>query len=278
MTPAGRNGLAIRGHLRRLARHPLLTWLVPIIAPLSAAALLIPSRGHLDSADAALVLVLVTVAIASRGNRGAGALCALVSAISFDFFLTVPYQSFRINGSHDLTTEILFVVVGLLVGELAARGRRHRRAADEGRNELSRLHNLAERIAGGEEPDFVLMTVASELRELLSLQDCRFVWDPPTNKGARIDPDGTVRLNPLRWPTASAGLPTRQVELPVRGRGRNVGTFILTPTPSLPISQERCVVAVALADQLGSVLSGAGYPGDGDGDGDRNGNGNDNGN
>jgi hypothetical protein len=34
-----------------------------------------------------------------------------------------------------------------------------------------------------------------------------------------------------------------------------LGTFILTPTPALPISHERCVVAVALADQLGSALS-----------------------
>ncbi len=53
-------------------------------------------------------------------------------AVSFDFFLTVPYQSFRISGNRDLTTEILFVVVGLLVGELAARGQRHRRAAARG--------------------------------------------------------------------------------------------------------------------------------------------------
>ena len=85
--------------------------------------------------------------------------------------------------------------------------------------DLSRIHDMAERIAGGEEPDFVLMAVASELRDLLALQDCRFVWDPPSGKGAWIDPDGTVRLNPLRWPTTSAGLPTRQVELPVRGAG-----------------------------------------------------------
>ena len=242
---------------RRVMEYPLVTWLVPILAPLGAAALLVPSRGHLDSADDALILVLVTVAVSSRGHRGAAALCALISALSFDYFLTVPYQSFRISSNRDVITEVLFVVVGLLVGELATRGQRHRRAAVEGRNELARLHHMAERIADGEEPDFVLMAVAAELRELLSLEDCRFVREPPSEKGARIDPDGTVRLNPLQWPT-SAGLPTRRVELPVRGGGRNVGTFILTPTPSLPISQERCVVAVALADQLGSMLSGIG--------------------
>jgi K+-sensing histidine kinase KdpD len=230
-------------------------WLVPVLAPVTAALLLVPARKHLQTADGALVLVVVTVAVASGGRRVAAALCALVSAVSFDFFLTRPYESFRISANRDLITELLFVVVGLLVGELAARGQRHRRAAVEGRLDLSRLHDMAERISGGEEPDFVVMAVATELRELLSLQDCRFVWDPPTGKGARIDPDGTVRLNPLQWPSSSAGLPTRQVELAVRGGGRNVGTFILTPTPALPISQERCVVAVALADQLGSILS-----------------------
>jgi hypothetical protein len=99
------------------------------------------------------------------------------------------------------------------------------------------------------------MAVAAELRDLLSLQDCRFVRDPPSGKGAWIDADGTVRLNPLRWPTATAGLPTRQVELPIRGGGRIQGTFILTPTPATLITQERCVVAVALVDQLGTALS-----------------------
>jgi K+-sensing histidine kinase KdpD len=237
-------------------RHrTVVIWVLAVVAPIAVAAALIPARGHLSAADDALVLVVVTVAVASSGRRGAAALAALVAAASFDFFLTRPYQSFRISRQADLTTELLFVVVGLLVGELGARGRMHRRAAAEGRLDLSRIHEMAERIAGGEEPDFVLMAVASELRDLLALQDCRFVWDPPSGKGAWIDPDGTVRLNPLKWPTTSAGLPTKQVELPVRGAGRTLGTFILTPTPALPISRERCVVAVALADQLGSALS-----------------------
>jgi K+-sensing histidine kinase KdpD len=238
-----------------LRQRALLVWLLAVAAPLGMTALLIPARGHLSAANEALILVVVTVAIASAGHRSPAALAALVSAASFDFFLTRPYESFRISNQTDLTTELLFVVVGLLVGEMAARGRRHRQAAAEGRHELTLIHEMAERIAGGEEPDFVLMAVAAELRELLSLQDCRFVWEQPSGKGAWIDPDGTVRLNPLRWPTTVVGLPTKQVELPVRGKGQILGTFILTPTPAIPISQERCVVAVALADQLGSALS-----------------------
>jgi K+-sensing histidine kinase KdpD len=241
---------------RVLDRLPLYwIWFAAVIVPIGVALLLVPSRGHLGPADDALVLVVVTVAIASWGNRGAAALAALVAAASFDFLLTRPYGSFRISRQGDITTEILFVAVGLLVGELAARGRQHQRAAARGHVEISRLHDLAQRIAGGEEPEFVLIAVANELRELLKLQDCRFVWEQPSGKGAWIDNDGTVRLNPLRWPTATAGLPTRQVELPVRGGGRILGTFLLTPTPVAPISHEQCLVAVALVDQLGAALA-----------------------
>jgi K+-sensing histidine kinase KdpD len=245
---------------RRIGRFaernsPWFVWLAALLVPIAVALLLVPSRGHLGPADDALVLVVVTVAIASRGNRGAAALAAIVSAASFDFLLTRPYGSFRISQQGDITTEVLFVAVGLLVGELAARGRRHQRAAARGQLEISRLHDLAQRIADGEEPEFVLIAVANELRELLKLQDCRFVREQPSGKGAWIASDGTVRLNPLRWPTATAGLPTRQVELPVRGGGKILGTFLLTPTPVAPITQEECLVAVALVDQLGAAMA-----------------------
>ncbi len=230
-------------------------WVAAIFVPIAVALALVPSRDHLGAADDALVLVVVTVAIASYGQRIAAAVAALVAAAAFDFLLTRPYESFRIRRQSDITTEILFVAVGLLVGELAARGRRHERAAALGRRELSRIHDVGERIAGGEDPDFVLIAVAGELRELLSLQDCRFVREQPTGKGAWIANDGTVRLNPLRWPSVTAGLPTRSVELPVRGAGRVLGTFILTPTPTTPISHEQCIVAVALVDQLGAALA-----------------------
>ncbi|HWD55089.1 MAG TPA: DUF4118 domain-containing protein [Acidimicrobiales bacterium] len=235
--------------------RPWWIWIAAVFLPIAVALALVPSRGHIGAADDALVLVVVTVAIASWGDRAAAAVAALVSAASFDFLLTRPYGSFRISQHGDITTEVLFVVVGLLVGELAARGRRHQLAAARGRLEISRLHDLGERIAEGEDPEFVLIAVANELRQLLSLLDCRFVREPPSGKGAWIANDGTVRLNPLRWPTATAGLPTKQVELPVRGGGRILGTFLLTPTPVMPISQEQCLVAVALVDQLGATMA-----------------------
>jgi len=230
-------------------------WVLAVLAPVAVALLLVPARDHLTSADDALILVVVTVAIASAGSRARAFVAAIVAAASFDFLLTRPYGSFRISRQADITTEVLFVAVGLIVGELAARGRKSRQAADLGRTEIARLHDLSQRIAEGEDPDFILIAVAGELRQLLNLQDCRFVREQPSGKGAWIAGDGTVRLNPLRWPAATVGLPTQHVELPVRGGGQIVGTFILTPTPSTPISHEQCVVAVSQADQLGASMA-----------------------
>jgi K+-sensing histidine kinase KdpD len=236
-----------------------LIWVAAVVAPIATALLLIPGRGHLSAADDVLVLIVVLVVVASAGNRAAAALAALVSAAAFDFFLTLPYQSFQIHRQADLTTELLFVLVGLLVGELAARGHQYRRDAAEGRHGLNRIHGVAEQIVEGEDPEYVMISVAAQLTDLLTLQDCRFVHRQPSHKGAWIQTDGTVRLNPLTWPTSSAGLPTNQVELPVRGGGAVLGVFLLTPTPARPIPHDRCVVAVALADQLGAAL--AAHPG-----------------
>ena len=70
-------------------------------------------------------------------------------------------------------------MVGLAVGELAARGRRHRDAAGEGRHQLALLHSVTELAATGQDPELVVASAAGELRELLGLRDCRFTERDP---------------------------------------------------------------------------------------------------
>ena len=114
------------------------------------------------------------MAVASTGRRLAAAVAALVSALSFDFFLTRPYQSFRITRHSDLITEILLVVVGLAVGELAARGRRHRDAAWQGRHQMALLHSVTEMAATGRIRRWWWPWPRTSSIELLFLRDCRF--------------------------------------------------------------------------------------------------------
>jgi hypothetical protein len=234
------------------------TWilLAAVVLPLVVSVALLPARGHLDSSDNALILVVVIVAVASTGRRAAAAVAALVAALSFDFFLTRPYYSLRISHHSDLVTEVLLLVVGLAVGELAARGRSQRDAADQGRQQLALLHSVTELAATGQDAELVVAAASSELRQLLELRDCRFTEQIPAGATARVTPAGEVVVGRERWSTDALGLPTRSVDLPVRNGGWLLGHFVLTPTPGRPVSRERLLVAVAIADQVGSALAG----------------------
>jgi hypothetical protein len=229
--------------------------LAAIVAPIAVAAALIPWRAQLDTADNALFLVVVIVAVASTGRRAAAATAAVVSAISFDFFLTRPYESFRITRHSDFITEILLLIVGLAVGELAARGRRHRDAAWQGRHQMALLHSVTELAATGRDARLVVATASHEISELLSLRACRFSPRATDGVTARVTPDGHVMVGHELWPTEDLGLPTRNIDLPVRSGGWLLGHFLLTPTPGKPVSSDRLLVAVAIADQVGVALA-----------------------
>ncbi len=224
-------------------------------APVIVAALLIPGRGHLNAANNALILVVAVVAVAANGSRLAAAVAALSAAISFDFFLTTPYYSLRIARWEDVITDALLLVVGLVVGDLAARGRAHRARSDQRSGEVATMHAMTELVAEGEGPEFVAIVAAAELRDLLHLRDCRFSRDLEVSSAAHVTPNGAVLIGTLPWATGKFGLPTKEVDLPVRSHGSVLGHFLLIPRPVVPVTDEELRVAVAIADQVGAAMS-----------------------
>jgi K+-sensing histidine kinase KdpD len=233
------------------------TWMLAacaVVAPVVVAAALTPWRARLSPADDALILVVVVVAVASSGRRWAAALCALAAALSFDFFLTRPYESLRISRTTDLTTEVLLLVVGLLVGDLAARGRYHRTSARTGRDQLVALHGVTELVAAGAVPEDVERAAAGELERLLALRTCRFSTGE-VGVTAHLQPDGQVLIGTVAWSTGDLGLPHRGVDLPVRAGGKVFGHFLLDPVPGVRVDHASLLVAVAIADQVGAALA-----------------------
>jgi K+-sensing histidine kinase KdpD len=227
-----------------------------VATPVAVGALLIPLHGHLDAANGALILVVAVVAVAARGQRWAAALAALVAAGSFDFFFVPPYYSLRITSTDNLITELLLLVVGLVVGDLAARGRAHRTQAVERGDQVDRMHAVTELVAEGEASEFVTVVAATELRDLLHLRDCRFSWSATATGATHITPNGGVFIGTVPWSTGRFGLPTNEVDLPVRNHGLVLGHFFLTPTPTYPVTDEQLRVAVAIADQVGAAMFG----------------------
>jgi hypothetical protein len=227
------------------------------LAPIVVAVLLVPLRDEIDNANLALILVLVVVVAASLGGRRAGALAALTSTLAFDFFLTRPFLSARVESADDIETLLILLAVGLLVGELASRARHARRDQELAADAVQRVHRVADAVAQGRPLPAVLTAVQAELIELFGLWDCwlelpPFLWVIP-----RMDRGGTVTGGDHEWRQSGFTLPRDGVELPVVARGDEVARLVLLAGPDTPASLDQRVVAVALADQLGAAMAAA---------------------
>ncbi|HEY3831766.1 MAG TPA: DUF4118 domain-containing protein [Acidimicrobiia bacterium] len=227
---------------------------------------LVPFRDHIHNANVALVLVLPVLAAAVIGGRWAGAAGAVIAAMVFDFFFTIPYQSLKINSGSDVVTLVLFVVVALITAEVGLRSRRVERNARAARNELQRLFRVAELAAQGAEREDIVSAVRAELIGMLALDDCVFVAAP--NDGddrtswsselttAQLGRRGALTGTVLRFDGDGFALPRNGLALPVFGGGRELGRLLLQPGDESHASAEQRRVAVTLADELGIVLAG----------------------
>ncbi len=232
-----------------------LAWFVALAGPVVVSAALIPLRSEIRASNASLVLVLVVVLAAVLGGRVGGATAAVMSALSFDFFLTRPYYSFTIDARDDIETAVLLLVVGLVVGELVVRTRRSQTQAAVSRAEVVRVRRLSELAAGGEPAGRLIGIVQGEITTLLDVHDSRFEPLPFRGDYPEITHQG-VRIPGTERPATA--LSDGLVSLPVYGAGRPVGRFVLQLGPGatgIEIPSEDRALAVALTDQLGTVLA-----------------------
>ncbi|HEV3364079.1 MAG TPA: DUF4118 domain-containing protein [Acidimicrobiia bacterium] len=228
------------------------------LAPVGVAALLVGLRGEIQNANVALVLVLVVVVAAAIGGRAAGLCAAVMSGAAFDFFHTRPYLNLKVANADDIETTVLLIVVGLAVGHIAAGAWREKASAATTSGEIRRIHRIAEEAARGDDTTQFLSLAEQELAGLLTLRDCRFEPWSSREERPRIERNGHVDTRV--WRVAPGGLfelPAGEVDLPVRGRGSELGRFVLRPTPGVGVTLEQRVVAVAIADQVGAVLAAA---------------------
>ena len=233
----------------------------PLIAPLGAmlaigvAAVMSPLRNtSFGNTNAALVLVVVIAATASMGGRGAGALSAISAALSYNFFLTRPYQSLHINDTKDIITVVLLLGVGLVVGEFArSRGRnlgRIRRHAES----AHRLERVAGILVTETDVDQLCEAVCAEIKGELNLTEAR--WDPELATGRPVmERSGWIPATVHRHAGDGFELPSEGVDLPVSFAGARLGTIVLIPQAGVGVSVDQRRVALALADLLASGLA-----------------------
>lgn len=236
-------------------RNPVLA--VAVLAPPAVCALLIPFRDNFDNANLALLLVVVIVAIAAFGVRPAGILAAVSSALWFDFFLTVPYNSFDIRHRDDIETTVLLVVIGAAVTEIAIWGRQQQARASRHRGYLDGVITTSQAVAAGGSIDELIDQVRAELTAVLGIDGAKFTTGGKRGAASVLNADGTVTRAGRVLKVERDGLPTNtEIELAVQHAGEVRGRFLLTAAARIarPDLEQR-LVAVALADQVGAALS-----------------------
>jgi hypothetical protein len=225
------------------------------VGPLLVAALLVPFRDNVwVAANVTLVFVAIVVVAAAAGDRIAGVTAALVSVMAYDFFFTKPYQSLKIDQFQDVVTAVLLLGIGLTVAEVVGFARRARAATERRGRAVTSVGRVADLVAAGADAADVRRIAEEELIELLSLRGCRFEDVPSGERLPAIGTGGAVEGGRRRWVDGELSLPADGVELPVRGRGRDLGRMVLVPDWNVGISITDCVTARAIADQLGAAL------------------------
>ncbi len=234
-----------RGHGGRGGR----TWwalATGLLVPLGLAAAWIPIRSRIPNADLALILVGSVAAVGVLERRAGVAVAALSATFWFEFFDTVPYQSWDIARLQDVETTIVLAAVSVLGGELVLRAKRYRRRVERDGEQLASMRAAAALIASGEELVRVIESVVAQLRNLLSLDSCTFeamAAEPPL---PRVGRDGVIDI--------LADEPVVRAELPVTVQGEALGYFVLGFGAQRWPETDRLLAALTLADHVGAAF------------------------
>lgn len=141
-----------------------------MVAGSTLAGLLVAPRFGNSPVD--LLYLPAVLAAAGFYGLGPGILAAVMSALAYNFFFTVPVHTFRIASGVDIVTVILLFVVALVTSQLAARMRRSAQAAAESAARNATIAGLARKLLSCSNDT---QTAEVACRELASLFKCNTV-------------------------------------------------------------------------------------------------------
>ena len=143
---------ALKGYGAALAGVGVTTGLAQLLLPVMA------------PTNIAMLYLLNVVGVALRFGRAAAALTALVGVAAFDFAFVEPRWSFAVGDAQYLVTFAVLLVVGLVIGQLAAGLQAQARAAQERERRVRGLYAMSRDLGAALVPEQVAEIAARFLR------------------------------------------------------------------------------------------------------------------
>ncbi len=202
------------GRVRRLlprlpSAHPDLPqrFLLATLAVLASSLIAWPLNRWIPTANLSLIFLVGVLFAAVRLGRSAGIYAGAISFISFNFLFTYPHFTLWVEHTEDLLALGVFLLVALVVANLAARVQRQLETIRSGERRTRLLYDFSRRITGAVSGEDLAHSVAGYLAETLQGEAVVLLPQPlgppevvagaPTGKETLTPPERQVALASL---------------------------------------------------------------------------------
>lgn len=211
-----------------------------------------------DLSNVVMLFLLTVVLVALRWGRAAGAVAALASVASFDFFFVPPVWSFSVTDTQYIFTFVLMLTVALVTGQLAARLRDEAVTATAGERRANALAEVASDLAGAIRDEDIARVCVTRIGPLLDGTIELLLPGGDERIGTRVGGDAAIAQWVLEQGRAAGRhtdtLPANDATyLPLVTPLRTRGVLVLRRDDRAPLDADRlalldaCRALVALA-------------------------------
>ncbi|MBK9576752.1 MAG: DUF4118 domain-containing protein [Fibrobacterota bacterium] len=174
-------------------------YLLALLVTIPAIAIALLLRTRFPDLHLELLLLSCAVVASALWGRGPGAVTALMVALGYDWYFIPPYRSLRVEPSY-IASLVLFLLIALAVGQLAARLRREARSSQREALRARVTAALARELSGALTAEQILEAARVGFQTALG-QTPAFTVGNPDPAAA---PPGAIQI-PLRAPRKVRG-------------------------------------------------------------------------
>ncbi|HSC12971.1 MAG TPA: sensor histidine kinase KdpD [Rhodanobacteraceae bacterium] len=220
---------------------------IAVVAAITVASLVL--NEYIERTNLVMLYLLGTVLVAIRFGRGPSVVASVLSVSLFDFLFVPPTWSFAVSDAQYLITFAVMIATGLIISNLAARGRRQASVARQRERRSGELYALSRELAQNRD----LGELGAILcRHALAIFDGEAAVLLPDSAGRLLDPANFcargASMSLTHYPVPGNDLGIAQWAYDHRQKaGRNTDTLGSADSIYLPLdAHKRCIGVLGL--------------------------------